>query len=160
MGHEIIYSFYRDPIFKKFRDINDYQPYEYGHDITIKQKFYQRDSDLGMPYFGHQISMSLRKHELNGLDQTKLPFQALIIQCEELSLDYGVYIGYKWMKKSDGKGFVLDAFTGINLGMSKWNPLYQENALYDAYFEDVKMGASLLSLNLGVMIGFSTKNIK
>ena len=84
----------------------------------------------------------------------------MIIQCEELSLDYGVYIGYKWMKKSDGKGFVLDAFTGINLGISKWNPLYHENALYDAYFEDVKMGASLLSLNLGVMIGFSTKNIK
>ena len=160
LGHEIIYSYYRDPTFKKFKDINDYQPYEYGHDITIKQKFYQRDSDLGMPYFGHQTLLSLHKHEFNGLDQTKLPFQALIIQCEELSVEYGVYIGYKWMKKSDGKGFVLDAFTGINIGMSKWSPLYKENALYDTYFKDVKMSASLLSFNLGIMIGFSTKNIK
>ena len=160
LGHEIIYSYYRDPIFKKFTDINDYQPYEYGHNITVKQKFYQRDSDLGMPYFGHQILLSLHKHELNGLDQTKLPFQALVIQCEELSIGYGVYIGYKWMKKSDGKGFVLDAFTGINVGMSKWTPLYEENALYDAYFRDIKMDVSLLSFNLGIMIGLSTKNIK
>ena len=64
------------------------------------------------------------------------------------------------MKKSDGKGFVLDAFSGINLGISKWTPLYEENALYDTYFKDVKMSASLLSLNFGVMIGFSTKKIK
>ena len=160
LGHEMIYSYYRDPVFKKFRDITDYQPYEYGHDITIKQKFYQKDSDLGMPYFGHQISMSLHKHELNVLDQSTLPFQALVIQCEELSVEYGVYIGYKWMKKSDGKGFVLDAFTGINVGTSKWTSLYEENASYDAYFKDKKMGASLISFNLGIMIGFSTKNIK
>ena len=160
LGHEMIYSYYRDPVFKKFRDITDYQPYEYGHDITIKQKFYQKDSDLGMPYFGHQISISLNKHELNVLDQTKLPFQALVIQSQELSVKYGVYIGYKWMKKSDGKGFVLDAFTGINMGTSKWTSSYEENALYDAYFKDKKMGASLLSFNIGVMIGFSTKNIK
>ena len=64
------------------------------------------------------------------------------------------------MKKSDGKGFVLDAFTGINVGTSKWTSLYEENASYDAYFKDKKMGASLISFNLGIMIGFSTKNIK
>jgi len=64
------------------------------------------------------------------------------------------------MKKSDGKGFVLDAFTGVNIGMTKWKGLYSENIKYDDYFNDVKLESSLLSLNLGIMIGFSTKSIK
>ncbi|MAJ51670.1 MAG: hypothetical protein CMB82_08675 [Flammeovirgaceae bacterium] len=160
LGHEIIYSYYRDPIFKKFANIDDYKPYEYGNNIIFKQKFYQKDSDLGMAYFGHQISLALHKHELNGLDQTKLPFQPLTIQCREISLGYGIYVGYKWMKKSDGKGFALDAFTGINIGASKWTALYNENILYDNYFQEIKMDSSLLSFNLGIMIGFSTKNMK
>ena len=160
LGYEILYSYYRDPIFKKFSDIDDYKPYEYGHNLIFKQKFYQNDSDLGMPYFGHQISLTLHKHQLNGLDQTALPFQPLFIQCREISLEYGIYIGYKWMKKSDGKGFVLDAFTGVNIGMTKWEGLYGENIKYDDYFNDVKLESSLLTFNLGIMIGFSTKSIK
>ena len=160
LGYEILYSYYRDPIFKKFSDIDDYKPYEYGHNLLFKQKFYQNDSDLGMPYFGHQISLTLHKHQLNGLDQTALPFQPLFIQCREISLEYGIYIGYKWMKKSDGKGFVLDAFTGVNIGMTKWEGLYGENIKYDDYFNDVKLESSLLTFNLGIMIGFSTKSIK
>ena len=160
LGYEIIYSYYRDPTFKKFTDIDDYKPYEYGHNLLFKQKFYQKDSDLGMAYFGHQISLMLHKHQLNGLDQTVLPFKTLFIQCREISLEYGIYIGYKWMKKSDGKGFVLDAFTGVNVGMRQWAQLYDENVIYDDYFQKVKLEASLLSFNLGIMIGFSTKNMK
>jgi hypothetical protein len=160
LGYEIIYSYYRNPIFKKFTDIDDYKLYEYGHNLIIKQKFYQKDSDLGMAYFGHQISFMLHKHQLNGLDQTALPFQPLLIQCNEIALGYGIYIGYKWMKNSDGKGFVLDAFAGVSAELTDWVPLYADNVKYDDYFSDAKLAPSLLSFNLGIMIGFSTKNIK
>ena len=113
-----------------------------------------------MAYFGHQISLIMHKHQLNGLDQTVLPFQPLFIQNREISLEYGCYIGYTWMKKSDGKGFVLDAFTGVNIGMTKWKRLYSETIKYDNYFNEVKLESSLLSFNLGIMIGFSTKSLK
>ena len=110
LGYEILYSYYRDPIFKKFSDIDDYKPYEYGHNLMFKQKFYQKDSDLGMAYFGHQISLMLHKHQLNGLDQTVLPFQPLFIQSREISLEYGMLYWIYMDEKIRRERFCLRCF--------------------------------------------------
>jgi len=116
LGYEVQIDIIRDPFFTSDSEVNPNNVYKRGIKIHFRQKFYHPDQKLGMPYFGHEISVSYVNHQLKRVDPDiaqDVRFGNLV----ETGFGYGLFVGNRWMKDPGNLGITLDSFIGI--GISK-----------------------------------------
>ncbi|MFY0685594.1 MAG: toxin-antitoxin system YwqK family antitoxin [Cyclobacteriaceae bacterium] len=160
LGHEIQYYYIRDPFFQANQDIDLYTPYLRGHRLKFRQKLYGRDHSFGMPYFGHAMTFEWLSHQINGKDQTVLPFEDIKIQNIERVIAYGVFLGWKWMEDAGSSGFVLDSYIGVDFGYRNIEKKYEPSEELDGYFAGINQNSFYMPFVFGLNIGFASQKLK
>src|SRR5690606_32850529 len=73
LGHELQLTLLRDPFFTKEANMPRYSLYQRGFSAAFRQKFYQKDQELGMVYFAHELRFSQIDY------RSRIPDDALIV---------------------------------------------------------------------------------
>lgn len=154
LGYELEYRLYWDPIFKNSGNIATEDLYNRGNGLTFRQKFYSREKQFGMLYFGHQISFKKVNHRVNILDESVLPFEIKKISASETTGTYGILVGWRWMESAGNSGFASDVFFGVNIGIRNWERLYNDTEAYDPFFESINQSRLYTPLTFGINIGW------
>lgn len=154
LGYEIEYRLFWKPFFQNPGSIQEEELYNQGNGLSFRQKFYSKEGQYGMLYFGHEISFNRIKHSVNLLDQTVLPFEIREISATETTGAYGLLVGWRWMRSAGNSGFASDVFVGVDIGFRQWEKLY-DDSMNDTYFESLNQSSLYIPLVFGVNIGWT-----
>jgi antitoxin component YwqK of YwqJK toxin-antitoxin module len=153
LGYELQTTLRRSPFFLAHSNLPTNNLYMSGGTIKLKQKFYQRDTDIGMFYFGHEIGFSLDQHRSFVTDSVfQLPKK---LQINENRMQYGVFIGNRWMKDVGNTGIAFDLFLGLGVGKRQFSQNFTDTPEYNIIFNDVSREKVFFPLLLGVQIGYA-----
>ncbi|RED95631.1 toxin-antitoxin system YwqK family antitoxin [Marinoscillum furvescens] len=118
-----------------------------GADLALRQKFYHRDTNLGMFYFGHQIQGGYLYHEATALSPSPSPAQA-----DEMRFAYGLFIGDRWMQRVEDSGLTVD----FNFGFAVGKRLFSNNSKStNDPFGELNQDAFYLPVVFTLNIGFA-----
>lgn len=155
LGYELGYVLIRDPFFKSSHEYDVL--YKRGNAFYLRQKFYQRDRDNGMLYFGHEIRYtkidnSVNKSGFPGTSHSKG------LTLSQSIVEYSVLVGDRLSKDARKKGWTVDVFAGIGIGYRfiarNWDPSVEN---YERDFLSVKSKGITIPFRFGVNIGYSLK---
>ncbi len=155
LGYELGYVLIRDPFFKSSQEYNVL--YKRGNAFYLRQKFYQRDRDNGMLYFGHEIRYSKIDNTVNktGFPDTT---HSRGVTLSQSIVEYSILVGDRLSKDARKKGWTVDVFAGIGIGYRfisrNWNPSLEN---YEKDFLSVKGTGITIPFRFGVNIGYSLK---
>ncbi len=155
LGHELIYTYYRDPFIVADGIQQLGQVYRRGHEINFRQKLYSKDQPYGMPYFGHGIGFSISDYNVDVEDAT-VNFQRTTLTSRETIAFYGLFAGLKWMRSPSQSGFTVDLFIGMDIGVRNWRRLYNSDVAgdFDLLYADENQDALYLPFNFGINFGW------
>lgn len=160
LGYEVIATLYRNPFYQSFESVELNEVYDLGFSIALRQKFYHPEGRFGMFYFGHEIVATVLRHQANVIDSVSSDYVELKIKTEEARIEYGLFIGDRWMRlfgeryKHNSMGFTIDAYIGFAFGYRFYQKKYPDNPAYDNVFKDVNDSKFVISPRLGLNIGF------
>lgn len=159
LGYELQVVYHRAEFFKGVESLSFDETYSRGYTARFRQKFYSRESSLGLIYFGHQISISSLIHRAQVIDQQTPPFGRRTIRTDEMLLAYGVFLGTRWMNVTRNPGFSIDAYVGVDFRYRQWELQYIDRQQFDPVFEDFDKSDFYLPFQFGLNFGgvFSTK---
>lgn len=147
LGHEFEFVGIRDPFFKSDDNISTGKNFMRGYSIGIKQKMYN-PLKAGMWYFGHEIRFTNLGHFVN-IPITSSPDNFTTASSTEQSIAWGPMLGYRIMKKNNGKGFTLDIFTSFDIGYRN----FVVDPQNETYFESLNQNKLLTSFHFGLNVG-------
>lgn len=149
MGHEFEFIGIRDPFFKGDLNVPPGKLFDRGYSIAIKQKFYN-PMKAGLWYFGHEIRFTNLGHFVNQkLLWAPAPDNIFTFNAVEQRIEWGVLVGYRIMRRNNGKGFTMDAFISGDLG-------YRASDVdtdYSSYFEDINQDKFSRTFHFGLNLG-------
>lgn len=147
LGHEFEFIGIRNPFFRSDRNISAGEQFERGYAIAVKQKFYnQLKSDIW--YFGHEVRFTNVAHFVNDRLVTN-PGTLVTFSASEQRIEYGPLVGYRVMKKNNGKGLTVDTFVSVNIGYRA----FSVDRPYESYFTGVTKSKFATSFNFGFNLG-------
>lgn len=149
LGHELQYSFIRDPFFTSDSNVSPNEVYERGYSIAIKQKFYHSDKVWGMWYFGHEIRFTSVDHFANLLLS---PLQA-ISESEE-KFEYSILIGDRILRDPGESGITVDVFLGVGVGYRNRKANHPKNPVYEEIFNELPTSKISIPFRFGVNLGY------
>lgn len=157
LGHEVQITFHNKPFFREHATMKPNRIYRLGAELTLRQKFYHTDSELGMFYFGHQLSGGYLQHSVNYLDST---FQTIspiskVRSSRETRYSYGVFIGNRWSRRANDSGVTIDLNLGFGLGKRHFNLEATENPQSDYLFSELNRDKFYLPVIVTLNIGFA-----
>ena len=149
MGHEFEFVGIRDPFFKADLKVPPGKLFDRGYSIAIKQKFYN-PMKAGLWYFGHEIRFTNLGHFVN----QKLPFNqgpdnTFTFNAVEQRIEWGALIGYRIMRRNNGKGFTMDAFISGDIGFRA----FDVDPDYSTFFEAINQDAFSRTIHFGLNLG-------
>ncbi|MDW3193184.1 MAG: hypothetical protein R8G66_12500 [Cytophagales bacterium] len=159
LGYEIQLIYHRAKFFQNVEELSFNDTYSRGFIGRIRQKFYSKESALGLLYFGHQISYSSLIHRAQVIDQLSPPFGRRTVRTDETLGAYGVFVGMRWMNVTRNPGFSVDAYVGVDMSYREWEVQYEDRAQFDPVFEDFDQSSFFFPFQFGLNFGgvFSTK---
>jgi len=154
LGYEVTATIYRQPFFTSNAAITLNENYSRGFSLGLKQKFYQADGDWGMFYVAHEIRFTGINHQANILD---LNLSRLTIRATETRYEYSFMAGTRILDDPSRKTrkLTLDAFAGADIAYRHYSPQWSNRPEWDAIFSEVPKRNFLLTLRLGVMLGYT-----
>ncbi|MEM8893954.1 MAG: toxin-antitoxin system YwqK family antitoxin [Bacteroidota bacterium] len=153
LGYEVQAYWIRDPFFRSHEDLALNVSSTTGWQAKFRQKLYSDDGNIGMFYFGHEVSYSQLKHTAQVIDSTFVPDLQLPINLQEQRFQYGVFIGNRWMRNVSDAGLTIDTYIGIGLGWRWFDEDYSPNAEFDLVFGDIDRDRNYIPIIFGVTIG-------
>jgi len=150
LGYEAQIVAHKKPFYKDFSDRYN-KVSTLGLDIHLKQKFYHEDTDLGMFYFGHQLSAGYLQHYVSTLDSLSGPPIKKRFTSEQMRFAYGFFIGDRWMQRASDSGLTFD----LNLGVALGSRIFSNHAeapfrfLFDELNQDKFYLPIIITLNIG-----------
>ncbi|WP_258104052.1 toxin-antitoxin system YwqK family antitoxin [Marinoscillum sp. MHG1-6] len=154
LGYELELTIINDPFFEK-AEINKVSTN--GVRTEFRQKFYHLDKKLGMFYFGHQIMLTYKSHQINKLDSIFNPLspREIGLKANESQFAYGLFIGNRWMQRPGNAGVTLDFHLGISVGTRLFSKKYASTTINEGLFNQVPQRTGITPIIFGVNIGFS-----
>ncbi len=155
IGYELGLIYDNKPMFKSHANTKINELYYRGGQIYIRQKFYQKDQDYGMLYFGHELRYTTTTYASNIMDTLFFPAQETNLVLRENTIEYAVLFGDRIMKDSRKKGFTLDVFVGLGIGYRMQNKDWpEENKQYKNTFSSVNSSEIKIPFRLGFTLGY------
>jgi antitoxin component YwqK of YwqJK toxin-antitoxin module len=155
LGYELGYVLIRDPFFKSAHEYNVL--YKRGNAFYLRQKFYQKDSDNGMWYFGHELRYTKIDNTVNKTFHTGVPDSKGLTMSQSV-IEYSVLFGDRLSKDARKKGWTVDVFAGLGIGYRfvsrNWDPSVEN---FERDFLSVKGRGISVPFRFGVNIGYSLK---
>ncbi|MCF6360214.1 MAG: toxin-antitoxin system YwqK family antitoxin [Cyclobacteriaceae bacterium] len=152
LGYELLLQYIRDPFLKDFSGIENGKAYMQGFSASFRQKFYQKGTDFGVPYFAHELRYTYLQHYANIIDN---PIQGAF----ESKYEYAVLIGFRYFKNKQDNGFTIDVFLGTSIGYRDFVKTYESNRISDP-FSNLNSNDLSLSLRGGFHLGYTFKTRK
>ena len=160
MGYELGCILTRAPLVTSENNIPINDGYKRGFSIYLKQKFYQRDQEKGMLYFGHEARFSKMNHYVRTLD-TSIVNQQIITtpHLNKYSLQYCILIGDRIMVDAKKHGWTIDLFAGVGLGYNYFDESWKSNhAYYNSLFTEINRNKIEPAFRFGINIGYAFKS--
>lgn len=153
LGYELLFQYLRNPFLKDFSSIEDGKTYTQGFSASVRQKFYQRSTDFGVPYFGHELRYTILQHSTNINERS-------ILGAYESKYEYAGLIGFRYFKNEQDNGLSVDIFLGGAIGYRDFRETYSTiNNLIDP-FKNLNSNTLSLSLRAGFHLGYTFKTRK
>ena len=157
LGYEINYTMIRSPFFKSEKNSGYENIFDRGFSASIKQKFYQRDQDIGMFYFGHEVRFSRIGSSTKFLDSTDNNQKRNLNHTQHL-FEYSIVVGDRIMADAANRGWTVDIFAGIGVGFrlsqQNWD---SKNKYYNSIMANAKTAVVSIPFRFGVNIGYAFK---
>jgi len=154
LGYELLFNIIRKPFFTSDVNVPINEIYTRGYSISIRQKFYQEDKQIGMFYFGHELNYVISDHFVNTIDSTSFLNTRVSRDADEQRIEYGFFIGDRIIKAPDQGGFTLDLFLGVAVGYRIYEENFESQPEISNLFEDVNQSQVSTNFRFGVNIGF------
>lgn len=148
LGHEFGFEGMRDPFFTADGQVAANELFKRGYAISVKQKFYN-PLRTGMWYFGHEIRFTNISHYAN-IPFPLSPQNIVAASASEQRAQYGVLIGMRLMKKNNGDGFTIDAFTGYSVGYRD----FEVEPIYESTFSSLNQNKLVHTFRIGLNFGY------
>jgi antitoxin component YwqK of YwqJK toxin-antitoxin module len=153
LGYELIIQYLRNPFLKEFSNLEDGVSYSQGFSAAVRQKFYQRTTDFGVPYFAHELRYTVIQHSSNINEKS-------VLGGIESKYEYAVLIGFRYFKNKQDNGFTVDVFLGAGIGYRDFKDTHSTiNKLNDP-FNNLNDNSLSLSLRAGFHLGYTIKTRK
>jgi len=152
LGYELQYTLIRDPFYKNSSSINLNQNYKRGFSVRLRQKFYQKERQVGMLYVAHELAFTTISHKATVVESYLPNILTGQIKSSGKRFEYGIIIGNRWLRKSGDGGPTIDVFVGIGIGFHNYTPNYPDNASFDAVFIDIETSIPIIfGVNFGLI---------
>jgi uncharacterized protein len=153
LGYETELTFHNSPFFRQAK-IDEMSTK--GGTLAFKQKFYNNDTDLGLFYFGHQLSVGYLLHHVTKIDSSNIsaPFE-IDLNATESRFSYGVLIGNRWMKRAGNAGPTVDFHFGIAIAARNFQKEYATSLVNEGLFKNLNQDRVYVPIIFGINIGFS-----
>ncbi len=149
LGYEFLVQYIRNPFLKNFSAIEDGKTFTQGFSASVRQKFYQKGTDFGVPYFAHELRYTYLQHSSNINENP-------VMGAFESNYEYAILIGFRYFKNKRDNGFTIDVFLGTGIGYRDFVKTYQSNRLSDP-FSNINSNNLSLSLRAGFNLGYTFK---
>ncbi len=151
LGYELVAHIHRNPFFANSYNLSSGDTFFQGFGISFRQRFYHKDSKLGMPYFGHSINYQ-------NIDHIKYYTNAVNDNESEASINqqsvrYGVLVGTRILQNLNDSGFTFDINLGVNLGYNFYKEISNTGSQTDI-FKSMKAQYFKVSPIVGLSFGY------
>lgn len=153
LGYELIGQFIRGPFLSDFTTLEDGINYYQGFSASIRQKFYQKETEVGVPYFAHELRYTYLQHATNISGEST-------IGAIESRYEYAILVGFRYFKNRQDNGFTVDVFLGAGAGYRDFESVYETFSNINNPFSNLNSNALSLSLRAGFHLGYSFKTRK
>lgn len=152
LGYELQIQYLRNPFLKDFTNLEEGRNYSQGFSAAIRQKFYQKGTEFGVPYFAHELRYTLEQHSANISEKS-------VLGGIESKYEYAVLIGFRYFKNKQDNGFTVDFFLGGGIGYRDFKDTYSTININDP-FTNLNTNSLSLSLRAGFLLGYTFKTRK
>ncbi len=152
LGYELLIQYIKSPFIKSFADIPEGKTYAQGGSASIRQKYYQRSTDFGVPYFAHELRYTILQHLANINEKP-------VLGGVESKYEYAILIGFRYFKNNQDNGFTVDVFLGTGIGYRDFKDTFSSINKFDP-FSNLNTNPLSLSLRAGFHLGYTFKTRK
>jgi len=153
LGYELLGQYLRGPFLKSFSSIEDGIVYSEGFSASVRQKFYQRSTDFGVPYFAHELRYTQLQHITN---VNNIPSLGVT----ETKYEYAILVGVRYFKYKQDNGFTADVFLGAATGYRDFDQTFQTTNNFVNPFSNLNSNMLSISLRAGFHLGYTFKTRK
>ena len=147
LGHEFEFVGIREPFFQADENVPNGKQFERGYSIAIKQKLYN-PLKAGLWYFGHEFRFTNIGHFTN-VSSVSNPDNVFTASAAEQRFEWGVLLGYRIMKRNNGRGFTIDTFVSADIGYRS----FDVDPFYSSYFDSINQAPFSTSVHAGFNLG-------
>ncbi len=151
LGYEILLVFLRDPFYSTKSTVPEYKVYNRGVAAALKQKMYFDQNLYGLFYFGHEIRYTLNNYFVNVPNETNIGFSPTM---EQNMIEYSVFVGDRVFQSTANRGFTLDLWAGIGVGVRFTEKNWENLPEVDDLFSGVNQNTISVPLRIGVTVGY------
>ncbi|MCB0505047.1 MAG: hypothetical protein KDC58_06045 [Cyclobacteriaceae bacterium] len=153
LGYELLGQYIRAPFLSDFKSLEDGKNYSEGFSASLRQKFYQKVTEVGVPYFAHELRYTYLQHSTNIGGQSTLG-------AIESRYEYAILVGVRYFKNQQDNGFTVDIFLGAGAGYRDFKEKYEASSTFNDPFSNLNSNILSLSLRAGFHLGFTFKTRK
>lgn len=155
LGYEVGYTYYRIPFFESRALAEQNRPYGQGFSIDLKQKFYSRKLSSGMVFFAHEPRYTRVLYRARYAPVASDPSNLSIADAMVQRFEYTVLLGYRIMRKTNQRGWVVDLFVGQSVGYRSIDKSWSNNAALDVIFNEVGNQGTIFPTRVGFTFGYA-----
>ena len=151
LGYELYFQYLQSPFFTPGNDVRVGKLYKQGFSLALRQKLYSASRRYGMFYFGHQVGYTDIRHAVNQRDAAN--GSLLTFRTTESRIEYGVFIGNRFVRDAGTGGLTLDMFAGAAFGYRNYNNSFGSSPAIASLFEDLNQKSLSVQVLFGINIG-------
>lgn len=152
LGYELNMVMHKDPFYNNTTKIIG-PPHTLGLDLHLRQKFYHNDSKAGMFYFGHEILTGYLQHKSEVKEEINQMTVWSSIMSDESRFAYGLFIGDRWMQRTNDSGMTIDFNIGFAMGYRNFRK--KVDPKYYSYFDELNQDKFYLPVIFTLNVGFA-----
>lgn len=153
LGYEFLGQYIRSPFLTDFKSLEDGKLYSAGFSASVRQKFYQKETEFGIPYFGQELRYTYLQHatNINGIPT---------LGAVESKYEYAFMVGIRYFKNRQENGFSVDVFLGAGAGYRDFKKKYETLSTLNNPFNNLNSNFLSVSLRAGFHLGYTFKTRK
>lgn len=153
LGYQLSYTLIRRPFFQNISNLDEGAIITRGFSVDLTQKFYSRNTDLGMLYFAHQFRYRDLNYKTSLMDTTNIR-EVLTPKATERGYEYVITVGNRIMEQVDYNGFTFDIYIGLGIGYRDFRESKTTNVQIREAFDQLSKNSLYLPFRFGFNFGY------